>query len=178
MPDTNYEELNTIKRTARAACFTGETLVNINESYLIHFEALYERRLHFVGTTIQSFDDEGRIVVDVIDDVSRHLVHEYLKVSFEDGSWLNVTPAHPFFSEGREFVPIGELGEGARVLEYRDEDWRWLTILAIEPIEAPEGIEVFNLRTSLTRHYFVEHKGVHNLKARAAKKSERSLSAR
>lgn len=144
------------------ASFTGEVRVNFSQNFLIDFETLYEGRNLYIGKKILSFDAEGNIVEDVIEDIFKHMVDKYLRVDFEDGSWLNVTAEHLFYSEGREFVEIGKLGEGARVLTYNNEAWNWLKIVFIDEIEEPDGISVYNLQTQIMNHYFVEEKGVHN----------------
>lgn len=141
-------------------CFAGETLINISEDILIPFLSIYEQRDVFIGSSIISFDDEGEIVIDVIENVFRHTVEKYLLVEFADGSILRVTKEHPFFTE-KGFTAIGKLKTGDKVKSYKQK-WRDLEIVSIE--EITETIGVFNLTTRRTHHYFADGKGVHNRK--------------
>lgn len=142
------------------ACFTGETLVTINDSVAIHIASVYEQRDRYIGTEIKALDDHGTIVSDVIGAVVRFTVDRYLKISFADGAWLNVTPAQRFFGEGGEFTAIAEQGEGARVLRHRDGDWRWVQVTSIDEVAVTGGVLVYGLDTQLTRNYLVEDFGV------------------
>jgi hypothetical protein len=142
-------------------CFTGETVVNLSEHLHINFASMFEQKESFIGDEIMSFDKDGKLVETVVADIFKHTVYEYLKVTFEDESELRVTEKHPFLSETKEFVHIGEMRVGDRVLEYYGNTWHALEIVSIERVKAPEGVDVFNMTTE-NHHYFVAGIGVHN----------------
>lgn len=143
-------------------CFAGDTPLMVSETSSIELRDVWNRRSQFIGVQITSFNDAGDIVDAIIEDVFRHTVYKALEVVFEDGSEMTVTAEHPFLTEDFEFQPIGKFAAGDSVMASLG-DWMPLTIKSITPVDYPDGLHVYNLRTS-TGHYFADRKGVHNLK--------------
>jgi len=143
-------------------CFTGDVPLTISDRSSIPLRDVYARRSQFIGCVIKSFDDNGDVCEAAIEDVFRHRVFKALAVTFADGSEVTVTAEHPFLTEEFEFKPIGQFFAGETVQVHFD-DWMPLEIESIENVSYPDGVDVFNLRTS-TGHYFADGKGVHNAK--------------
>jgi hypothetical protein len=152
-------------------CFLESASVVLNSGDGLNLAELWESRDLHTGTPIRSFDNERRIRTDFIVSVSKNTVYEYLRVKFiGDDSPFEVTPRHRFFTLLKEFVAIGDMGAGDKVFAQAFDEWQVAEIESIEHMDAPDGVDVFNIETRIYKHYFVRIEGettdkaVHNAK--------------
>lgn len=149
------------------SCFTGGTLVELDDRLELTFESIYRLRKTMIGRRIKSFDDSNRIRPDVIIEVFRHWVFEYLEVQFSgDQKPTEVTKEHRFWlMDLREFRAIGAMHVGESVYHHDGEKWRPAVIESVKRVEVPGGIWVYNLTTRDHHRYFAGGKGVSNSKS-------------
>lgn len=146
-------------------CFIGSTMIDLNESLAITFERLYRLRKTYIGGQILSFDDDGNVRSDVLLEVVRHWVYEYLEVKFVgDETPTGTTREHPFWTRQRQFVPMGKLSIGDRVHDRNGRDWKYPAIEGVWRIRVPKGLWIYNLTTRDFHRYFANRKAVHNSK--------------
>ena len=147
-----------------APCFIGLTKFKFFDESEINFEQLYNSRSLFIERPYafaKSFDENGQPQKAIIEDVFRHWVQEYLEVRFSDSTSSGVTKEHPYFTENGEYVAIGNLKTGDKIFDDKN---NLIEITAINQIEIPEGIYVYNARIRKYKNYVADGKRVHNTK--------------
>lgn len=155
-------------------CFLGYFEVMRANGDGLSFEWIYQNQAEAFAIPIRSFDRNNNLFEDFIDSISKNTEYEYIEVLFAgDSAPLCVTPRHRFYTELRRFIEIGQMKAGETVFQIDNSDAPELALVAIETIKlisAPEGIEVYNIRTKRYKHYFVQFgnlikpKAVHNRK--------------
>jgi RHS repeat-associated protein len=107
-------------------------------------------RVTTVGPAPREASGAGCLVLMTVE----HLASEVLKLRFETGAELDVTPTHPLFVEGSGWVPAGELRAGLLLRS----DQGVVRLEAVEP--APPNQRVFNLEVGLEHTYRVSAEGI------------------
>jgi len=134
----------------RVPCFTGDTLVGAKR-----IDELV------IGDLVPAFDPETREISETV--VTKTMLHEtvqYLRMTFEDGRHLKVTPEHLLY-DGESFRAAGSFAVAGHLF---DTALRPVRIEAIEEVIAAEPVLVYNLETEI-HTYFAGGFAVHNAKA-------------
>lgn len=141
---------------SRPPCFIGATLFTLDDGTRITFSKLYRNAKKYKFA--KSFDDNGHEVQGEIEKVYKRKVYDYMKVTFTDGV-SGVRANHRYFTPSG-YVAIKELHD-KYVL---GEDGKRVGVAAIESIDVPKGVYVYNARIKKYENYCADGKRVHNTK--------------
>jgi len=112
-----------------------------------------------------SYDENNYPVKGRILNVFQTVVYEYLNVTFQEKRIAEystgVVLEHRYFTPEGEYVPIKDL-LGKRVVH--EEKWREPFVYAIDEIQAPNGILVYNAEIETYQNYCADGLRVHNIK--------------
>lgn len=130
-------------------CFVGSTVFSLWDGQLT-FEELFhldEKPLAL------AFDGNNRVQGE-IGEVTRTWTEFVSKVTFEDGSFDEVTPEHPYFN-GVEYVAIKSLND---IWTVENES---LKVISRETVY--KGVYVYNAHIKIYQNYVANNHRVHNL---------------
>lgn len=130
-------------------CFVGTTPFSLWEGQ-VTFEELYHLDKKPIAL---SFYDNDRVQGE-IGEVTRTWVEFFNKVTFEDGSFDEVTPEHPYFN-GVDYTPIKFLNE------IRSVENTPLKVISRETVY--KGVYVYNAHIKIYQNYVANGHRVHNL---------------
>ena len=139
-------------------CFTAGTLVSTPQGN-IPIEKLA------LGDTVYAYDEEsGETVESVVEKVFVHPNKWYGEAVLDDGSRLEVTPVHRFYSPATgQWIAIGQLKVGDVVYEGLGGDAHLVPIKALD-FDHMKKSTVYNLEITKYHNYYVEGVLVHNVK--------------
>ena len=118
-----------------------------------------------------------QIEIDEIEKVFIRQAKKILKLSFSDGSFVEVTPDHPYFTTNRGWVDAGKLNIDDKLLAMRQDECREtgckasfselhfdskLENVSLVSSEEEAGDQVFNLLVKKNHNYFAGGILVHN----------------
>lgn len=112
-----------------------------------------------VGDQVIAYDmEQKKPRVQIVTHLFVHRKRTILKVKFDDGKSIRVTPEHPFYLPLEDlFKPIGQLYAGDQVFSANGEKVRITSIQSV-----PGRHTVYNFEVSQDHNYFVEGLLVHN----------------
>lgn len=145
-------------------CFLGNAMVAFwhpQPKYVYFpFEQVYRQQHHWKNVPLLSFDDDDTPVKGELAEVFCNVVHNYLHVSFDDGTADDVVAEHRYYTPSSIYIPIKYL-LGKEVVS---EQGVPQTVQSIHSVYCEEGINVYNLRTPQHQNYSVNKRRVHNAK--------------
>ncbi len=141
-----------------AQCFTGDTLVETDEG-LVAIEDIEVGDYVLAEDTVTG-EREYKEVLDVHVSQTTKLVH-VVTTDNDSESTINTTDNHPFYVEGKGWVPAIEL-EAGDVLRSADDDVEVVNDVYVEYLDEP--VLIYNLEIEGYHTYFVSDESilVHN----------------
>lgn len=141
-------------------CFSGDTLFSFWGGFEIPFATLFQYRQRHIGMFTISWHD-GELVRGKILNVMKTIAHEYLEVTFADGSVDNVKSQHRYLTPSGEYVEIQHLLRQLIVCPKAE-----MMVTGLKLVFSETGIEMFNATIETYQNYCANGKIVHNLKRR------------
>ena len=146
-------------KTAGQACFTGDTLVAVEDG---------QKRIDEikVGDKVWAYNVEtGETELKTVTKVYVHSVDEILHLYTDEGN-IDTTANHPFYVIGKGWVAAGDLAVGDEVYNL---DGTTSVILGYEIEKLDEPVLVYNLEVEDFHSYFVGNVPilVHNICTKA-----------
>lgn len=116
------------------------------------------------GWKVYSFDPEGNIEEDVVDDVHIHWVSKYLEFWLDDGGYLGLTPEQPLWYQTRNFERADSFQMGSSAVgRLIGDEFTWPKLARYnvrKNLKTP--VPVYNLTVRKNHTYFVNGVAVHN----------------